>query len=245
MKKLFASFVTAFAVVGSVSQVSSAQSEGAREVTGQVTVRSSLRYIVNLPDGYEGNGESWPLILFLHGAGERGDDLEKVKVWGPPKMIAEGKSIPAIVVSPQCPSDQWWDSNALLALLDKVEQDYRVDKDRVYVTGLSMGGFGTWALGVAAPDRFAALVPVCGGSSGPARLLRRLKDMPIWAFHGADDNVVPMSGTVDAVEAVRDAGGKPRVTIYENEGHGSWRPAYADEEMWAWMFEQRRGGGEE
>lgn len=216
----------------------------------EVTTRYALRYLVSLPPGYEGSTERAPVLLFLHGSGERGDDLEKVKAWGPPRLVEEDAGwrarMPFIVISPQCPEGERWDAGALLALLDHVESTYRVDPDRVYVTGLSMGGYGTWALADAAPERFAAVAPVCGGYpylglAAPRRIL----ELPVWAFHGDADDVVPVSETVEVIEALRAAGApedRARMTIYEGVGHGSWIPAYADEALWAWMLAQRRGG---
>jgi predicted peptidase len=126
------------------------------------TVKVEMDYLLSLPKGYD-KQDSWPLVLFLHGAGERGDDLELVKKHGPPKLIGEGKDFPFIVVSPQCPKDVWWEPIELSALLDQVIKTHKVDQDRIYVTGLSMGGFGTWRLAAFTPDRFAAIAPICGG----------------------------------------------------------------------------------
>src|SRR6185312_8308672 len=122
----------------------------------------TLKYLIYQPADYD-KQDKWPLLLFLHGAGERGDDLELVKKHGPPKLAAEGKDFPFIVVSPQCPKDRWWEPIELVALLDDIGSKYKVDADRIYVTGLSMGGFGTWRLAFYAPDRFAAIAPICGG----------------------------------------------------------------------------------
>ena len=145
------------------------------------TVHVALDYLLYLPKEYSPQ-ESWPVLLFLHGAGERGNDLDRVKVHGPPKLIAAGKDFPMIVVSPQCPSGQWWRPNELSTLLDEIVEKYSVDQDRIYVTGLSMGGYGTWALAAYSPERFAALVPICGG--GEAFATRRFAHVPVWVFHG-------------------------------------------------------------
>ena len=155
-------------------------------------VQVKLDYLVYLPPDYDSKA-SWPLLVFLHGAGERGDDLELVKKHGPPKLIEEGKQFPFIVVSPQCPKDGWWTSKPLelTVLVDEIEAKYKVDKDRIYLTGLSMGGFGTWMLAGYTPERFAALVPICGG--GDTLTARRLGNVPIWVFHGAKDPVVPLT----------------------------------------------------
>ena len=216
----------------------------------EVTRTHTLRYLISLPGGYEQSDEAVPLLLFLHGAGERGDDLNRVRAWGPPKKIDEepewAASFPAIVVSPQCPEGERWQTDTLLALLDEIEENYRVDPDRVYVTGLSMGGYGTWALAAAAPERFAAIAPVCGGYPYLALAApRQISSLPVWAFHGDEDDVVPVTETTDIIEALRNAGADKdtvRMTIYEGVNHGSWIPAYATDELWTWMLAQRRGG---
>jgi predicted peptidase len=202
-----------------------------------------LDYLLHLPAGYdEDRQQAWPLILFLHGAGERGDDVERVATHGPPKLIAAGKDIPAVVVSPQCPANQWWTDHleALTALLDQTARRYRVDPDRVYVTGLSMGGYGTWAL--LARDtqrRFAAAIPICGG--GNRMGLLRAVDLPIWAFHGEADEVVPLDETTRLVESLQKRGAKNvKLTTYPGVEHDSWTQTYDDPAVWEWLFAQRR-----
>lgn len=201
-----------------------------------------IEYLLALPEGYGQKGQKWPLMLFLHGAGERGSDLNKVKVHGPPKLIEQGKSLPFIVVSPQCPSGSWWASpeqiQVLIALLDEMVEKYDVDESRVYLTGLSMGGFGTWALGSTCPDRFAALVPICGG--GQPRMARQLKDLPIWVFHGARDNVVPISQSEEMVEALKAAGGNAEFTVYPEATHDSWTVTYDNPKLYEWLLSHRR-----
>lgn len=201
------------------------------------TVKVTLRYLLYLPADYA-QQESWPLLLFLHGAGERGADLQRVQVHGPPKLIAEGKQFPLIVVSPQCPSGEWWQPHALAALLDEVAEKYKVDLDRVYVTGLSMGGYGTWSLAAFAPDRFAALVPICGG--GDARSVRRFPQVPVWVFHGAKDSVVPLSASEEMVAALRQLNNPVKFTVYPEADHDSWTQAYNDPELYQWLLEQTR-----
>ena len=201
----------------------------------------ALDYLIALPEGYDKDGDAVPLMLFLHGAGERGKDLDKVKLHGPPKMIEKGHDFGAIVVSPQCPKDSWWtyEVDALIALIDKIERDYNVDKQRIYITGLSMGGYGTFALCARQPERFAAAVPVCGGSDLFSAW--RLKDMPLWAFHGEADKVGPAEESKRLIKAIQDEGGKhAKLTLYPGVGHNSWDKAYSDKAMWAWLFKQKR-----
>jgi predicted peptidase len=201
------------------------------------TVHVTMDYLIYLPKDYA-DKDTWPLMLFLHGAGERGDDLNRVKVHGPPKLIAAGKEFPMIVVSPQCPSDHWWRPNELNALLDEIVEKYKVDQDRIYVTGLSMGGFGTWALAAYAPERFAALVPICGG--GEAIAARRISHLPVWAFHGAKDSVVPLSASETMVDALRKAKSNVKFTIYPEADHDSWTETYDNPELYTWLLQQKR-----
>ena len=179
----------------------------------------------------------WPLLLFLHGSGERGDDLAKVKVHGPPKQLDGRDDFPFVVVSPQCPEDQRWQADALAALLDDVTKRLRIDPDRVYVTGLSMGGRGTWDLAMSYPERFAAIAPVCGGAL-PDRACR-LRDVPVRAFHGAKDPVVPLAESETVVDAVRKCGGTA-VVVYPDAGHDSWTATYAEPSLWDWLLSHRR-----
>lgn len=218
----------------------------------EVTTHVRLPYLLALPKGYEADQQKqWPVVVFLHGAGERGANLEKLKAWGPPRMLAEGHDLGAIVVSPQCPANSWWTSQvpALSKLLDEIEAKYRVDRDRIYLTGLSMGGYGTFAWGGEEPERFAALLPICGG--GDLIEGRRIgqSGVPIWIFHGTDDHVVPVEESNAMYERIRDARGgegaeNVQLTLFEGVDHLSWPYVYADEAVWKWMFEQRRMGDE-
>jgi predicted peptidase len=177
-------------------------------------------------------------MLFLHGAGERGEDLEKVKVHGPPKLIEQGKDFPFIVISPQCPEDQWWSITDLDVLLDEIIGEYKVDTDRIYVTGLSMGGFATWDLAIKYPNRFAAIAPVCGG--GNSRLVSTLKELPVWVFHGAKDNVVPLKSSQEMVDALEKADGEVKFTIYPEATHDSWTETYNNPELYEWFLQKRK-----
>lgn len=203
------------------------------------TVR--LDYLTYLPADYGKDKEKkWPLLLFLHGSGESGSDVEKVKMHGPPKLIAAGQDMPFIVISPQCPNArEGWDPEALTALLDEVGEKYAVDSDRVYLTGLSMGGYGTWALAAVHPERFAAAAPICGG--GRPRMAGRLKNLPLWVFHGAKDPTVPLSQSQEMVDALKAVGGDVRFTIYPEAGHDSWTETYNNPELYTWLLSHKRG----
>ncbi len=201
------------------------------------TVRIQMDYLIYLPADYD-KQERWPLLLFLHGSGERGDDLELIKKHGPPKQIHEGKNFPCIVVSPQCPKDQRWQPMALSALVDEIVENFRVDEDRIYVTGLSMGGAGSWSLAVYAPHRFAALVPICGG--GEVNRAKEIAHLPTWVFHGAKDPTVPLQRSQEMVEALKKHGGDPKFTVYPDAGHDSWTQTYENAELYDWLLQQKR-----
>ncbi|MCA8996263.1 MAG: prolyl oligopeptidase family serine peptidase, partial [Planctomycetaceae bacterium] len=189
-----------------------------------VLVPIRLNYLLYLPKNYE-DQEQWPLLLFLHGSGERGDDLELVKKHGPPKLIASGMDFPFIVVSPQCPQDRRWEPIELVALLDNLSARYKVDTDRIYVTGLSMGGFGTWELASFAPNKLAAVAPICGG--GEKYWVKAYAHLPVWVFHGAKDTAVPLERSQVLVDELKKLGADPKFTIYPDAAHDSWTESYA------------------
>ena len=202
-----------------------------------------LDYLLYLPPDYNKDAEKkWPLIVFLHGSGERGTDVQEVAKHGPPKIV-EDKDSPLgarfIVVSPQCPPKTWWHVDALNGLLDEVLAKNRVDKDRVYLTGLSMGGFGCWLWGEQDAERFAAIAPMCGG--GDPTLAEMLKNMPIWCFHGEQDSTVTIHHSEEMVDAVKAAGNKEvKFTRYPDAGHDCWTKSYANPELYDWFLEHKR-----
>lgn len=195
-------------------------------------------YLLYLPADYgKDKDRKWPLLLFLHGAGERGSDVQRVKIHGPLKEAEKGRSFEFIIVAPQCPENDWWDRklDTLSALLDDVEERYSVDKSRVYCTGLSMGGFGTWAMAIEYPKRFAAVAPICGGGTRFAACL--MKDVPVWVFHGAKDPVVPIARSQEMVDALKECGApEVKFTIYPEAGHDSWTQTYENPEFYDWLL---------
>ena len=196
-------------------------------------------YLIYLPRDYDPS-RTWPLLLFLHGAGERGDDIARVAFHGPPKLIREATmDLPFIVVSPQVPEERVWSVRFLDALLEEVAATHSVDADRIYVTGLSMGGYGTWELALEFPHRFAAIVPISGGGTMPGACT--LRHLPIWAFHGAQDQVVPPSQTEEFVERLHECDGHIRYTRYDDAGHDAWTRTYADPALYQWLLSHRRG----
>ena len=208
------------------------------EAMTPIVTRVEQPYLLYLPKDYDGE-KSFPLMLFLHGAGERGNNLEKVKAHGPPKLIEAGKEMPFIVVAPQCAAEQWWDAKTLQGLLDFVETNYKVDTDRIYVTGLSMGGYGTWDLALR-DDRFAAIAPICGGGNSVAARYTKSLKAPAWAFHGAKDKAVPIEESEKMVDVMKSQKIEAKLTVYPDAGHDSWTASYANDQLFEWLLSHRR-----
>lgn len=210
--------------------------------------RLRLNYLLFLPQSYGQDPDTrWPLLLFLHGSREAGRDINRVRNAILPQIVEQQPDFPFIVLSPQSPTSSTWDTSipAIIALLDDLQTRLAIDPDRVYLTGLSLGGFGAWALARAQPERFAAIVPVVGGYYADPRLLCPLKDIPIWVFHGTKDWNVPFRQSERVVKALQACGGNPRFTIYEGADHDEgWRRAYSDPELYEWLLQQRRNTGE-
>jgi len=223
-----------------ISHLVQPHSQHAQAFEKTITKTLSCKYLLYLPVGYGEKQQQWPLILFLHGAGERGGYLEKVKKHGPPKIVENQKDFPFILVSPQCPQGDWWTEKVelLINLLDDIVARYDVDEERIYLTGLSMGGYGTWSLASTYPGRFAAIAPICGG--GKRFMAPRLKDMPIWAFHGAKDKVVSLKESQEMVNAVKEQGGDAKLTVYSDAGHDSWTATYDNQQLYDWFLSHRK-----
>ncbi len=211
--------------------------------SGKVTKKVQGKYLLSLPEKYnELKEDRWPLILFLHGSGERGTNLKLVKKHGVPKEAEKQKNFPFIVLSPQCPKEKWWSdidvTLSVMAILDEVCKTYRVDTDRIYLTGLSMGGFGSWSLATQYPDRFAAMAVVCGG--GNAYLAKRLRDLPTKIFHGAKDPAVPVAGSKMLAGALKGAGGTVDLLILPRGRHNIWGPVYSNPSLYEWFLQNTR-----
>ncbi|MDR3234068.1 MAG: prolyl oligopeptidase family serine peptidase [Planctomycetaceae bacterium] len=204
----------------------------------------TVRYWLFLPADYEKQAASGgaPLLLFLHGAGERGSNINKVKDWGPPMLLDTPEfreHFPCVTVSPQCKNGYTWSPAQLMLLLDEIEKCYKIDKSRIYVTGLSMGGFGTWMCLNESPQRFAAAVPVCSGAK--TRWAKNFTDIPVWNFHGDKDPVVPIAKSEEIVKAVQAAGGKKIIfTTYAGGVHNVWSQTYSSQLLYDWLFAHRR-----
>jgi predicted peptidase len=210
------------------------------------------RYLLHLPREAQagGGGRRWPLLLFLHGMGERGTDLALVRKHGPPRIVEDRPDFPFIVVSPQCEPGDWWRNEPLAALLDEVVERHPVDASRICLTGLSMGGFATWNLLLEFPARFAAAAPICGGGnpylpySYEATRLQALKTLPIRVFHGARDPVVPLAESERMVLSLRKFGCPVDFTVYPEAEHDSWTATYDHPGLYDWFLSCRRAPGQ-
>lgn len=222
--------------------VSTTPGQRAQSFSKEYTRTEKLDYLFYLPKEYGMDDSGIPLLLFLHGSGERGKDVNLVAKHGPPKLISQGKEFPFIVVSPQCPEGMWWTMDSQLEILnDMIEsicENYNVDRNRIYITGLSMGGYGTWSMLAKYPDKFAAAVPICGG--GDSSLVELYCKVPIWVFHGAKDNVVPVAQSESMVNALKKCGSDVKFTVYPDAGHNSWEETYNNPELFKWILEQHK-----
>jgi predicted peptidase len=196
-----------------------------------------LDCLVYYPEGYSGGAdEAWPLVFFLHGEGERGRALERLKAHGIPRVVEEGGRFPFVAVSPQCPPNRFWIelTPTLTMVLDAALTELRVEPASVHLTGLGMGGSGAWKLAAEAPERFTTLAPICGG--GDPTWARRLCHLPTWAFHGADDAVVPPESTSKMVRALEAVKAPVKLTLYPNVGHDAWTRTYHDPALYDWFL---------
>ncbi len=196
-----------------------------------------LRTWLYLPPGYEGGSQAWPLLVFLHGSGERGSDLARVKTHGPPKQVEQGRDLPFILCSPQLEAGRAWSPDDLHALMAALQARLRIDASRISGTGLSLGGGGVWAWAAAYPQDLAAIAPVCGFGN-PAAVCQA-RAVPVRAYHGAADDVVPLAAQQACVDALRACGGTVDFTVYPGVGHDAWTPAYEDPALVPWLMQQR------
>ncbi len=234
--KILLTFIALIIMIYSSSAKAQSERQTVNNFEKEIKLTLTANYLLYLPKDYNESDNEFPLVLFLHGSGERGTDIEKVKIHGLPKLISEGKDFPFIVVSPQCPDDVFWNVDILTALLDEIESTYRVDKNKIYVTGLSMGGHATWELALRQPNRFAAIAPVCGWAD--TSKANTISHTPIWVFHGAKDNVVPVKAAEDMVKALKNHGSNVKLTIYPEANHDSWTETYNNDELYKWFLEQ-------
>lgn len=207
----------------------------------EVRLQTAGRFLLYLPSGFDPHAATrYPLLIFLHGSGEAGYDIEKVKVNGPPKLVASRPDFPFILASPQATNNvlRGFDPVMLDAMLDELLARLPIDPDRVYLTGLSMGGIWSYGWASLRPDRFAAIAPVCG--SWDTIDACRLKGVPVWAFHGAKDDIVPIRDDQAMIDAINACGGAARLTVYPDAGHDAWTATYASQSLYDWLLQQRR-----
>lgn len=221
----------------------------AKRFRKRVTRSVEMNYLIHVPAKYaEDRHRRWPLLVFLHGAGEKGDDISLVTKNGPPKLVQEEPDYPFILLSPQCPFGRYtWIAEDVVVLIREIQSQYRVDPSRVYLTGLSMGGYGCWTLAAAYPELFAAVAPLCGGGDavdvawGARRNPKAISSLPVWAFHGGRDPIVPLSESEDMVKAFRNAGSREvKLTVYPEAGHDCWSETYRNPELYEWFLRHRR-----
>ena len=198
--------------------------------------RISMGYRTYLPENYSENGDPMPLLCFMHGSGERGNNLDYLERYTLPSFLKEGLELPFVVVCPQC--EHMWNAQALDRVLDKAIEQYHVDLSRVYLTGNSLGGLGTWMLANVASHKLAAIVPICG----PAVRINpeNFKDLPTWVIHGAMDSEVAIGESVKMVRVLRNAGCDVRFTVHADLDHDTWTPTYHDPEFVTWLLSHQR-----
>jgi predicted peptidase len=206
------------------------------------TDNMNSQFWLYLPERYDKSDAQLPLIIFLHGSSKRGTDLERVKQNGIPPLLDSRPDWDFIVASPQAgykyPWQRCWRPDDIALLLDHLLASYRIDPSRVYLTGLSMGGYGVWATAADYPDRFAAAIPICGG--GDITGAEQYGKLPIWAFHGDADLVVSVRRSREMVSAINTLGGRAKLTVYPGVGHDSFTRSYADPKVFSWLLKQRR-----
>ena len=208
---------------------------GGKYMNIKIMTFKSIEYIIRYPNEYV-EGKKYPIIFLLHGAGGRGNNIKLLKDNPFFKITEKHKEFPFITIAPQCSENTWFDMFELLKMLvfEVVSQPF-ADKNRIYLIGASMGGYGTWQLAMSMPEKFAAIVPICGG--GMYWNAGRLIDLPIWAFHGENDSVVNKEESIKMVEAVNKSGGNAKLTIYPETQHDAWSKTYANWKVFEWLLD--------
>lgn len=201
--------------------------------------KGKYEYLLYLPKDYSRQSRKYPLLIYLHGGSQRGNDLSKLKTYGLPHLVEQGRDFPFIIASPQCPEGKYWSTEDWFSpLYQELAAAYRVDPRRVYVTGISMGGYGAWQVAVDYPRAFAALVPLCGGLNDSSQVCR-IKDIPVWTFHGTADDVISIRETEKLVNGLQQCNGQVTFTRLENEGHAI-QYLYERGDIYQWMLQQKR-----
>ena len=207
-----------------------------------LTTGETVHYLAYLPSQHS-NEAPLPLLLFLHGGGESGSEIEKVKTHGPPKEIENGRHFPFLVISPQNPDKKgFWDEDRLARFLDHLDRELHFDRRRVYLVGMSRGGYGAYRLAMENPDRFAAMIVLC--AAAPTPYAGWLPKIPIWLIHGDKDPVIPVTESIEMEKAILDSGGSVTLTRRPNAGHDVWTETFASEDFVEWLLQYRREGSE-
>jgi predicted peptidase len=207
-----------------------------KSFTTEIEVDTRMNYLLYEPESI---ADKAPLLVFLHGGGESGDDIEKVKKHGPPMLVENGKEFPFYILSPQNPYKRgFWDDRAVNTLIDKILDQYPIDETRIYLAGLSRGGYGAWRLAMNYPDKFAAMIVICGASA-PKNYASRIKDIPIWVFHGEKDQTIPVSESIDMVNALKEEGADVQLTLYPDAGHDAWTETFKNEKVFEWLLKHK------
>lgn len=196
-------------------------------------------YQLYLPKNYATTKQIFPLVIYLHGGSQKGTDLTKLNLYGLPKLVNQGRNFPFIIAAPQCPDGKFWSTdNWFDSLYTDLTSRYRIDKKRVYLTGISMGSYGTWQTAVAHPNTFAAIMPLCGGCDDSTQICK-INRVPIWTFHGTADDLVGIDETARLVKRLNQCRGNVRFTRLQNEGHGI-QYLYENPKLYLWLLRQRR-----
>ena len=210
-------------------------------VQGQNKQKANYKYLVYLPKDYSATTKTYPLMIYLGGGSQRGDDLNKLKTFGPPALISKGQDFDFIIISPQCPEGKTWTSeNWFDSLSTSLIPKYRIDSNRVYVTGISIGGYGTWQVAMDYPDKFAAIIPLCGGVNDSDTLnISKIKHLPVWTFHGMTDDIIPIEETERVFKKLKVLKSPVKFTRIKNGDHGI-QYLYEDPKIYKWMLRQRK-----
>lgn len=210
-------------------------------IHSQEKSKADYNYLIYLPKNYSVQ-KKYPLVIYLHGGSHKGNDLNKLKEYGLPYLVDTGKDFDFIIVSPQCPDNKYWSSeNWFEPLYEKILSKYQIDTNRVYLTGISMGGYGTYIVAMDFPDKFAAIMPLCGGcNDSDTTRICNLKDTPIWTFHGTADDMIPISETERIVTALSECNGNIKFTKLKGEGHGIQYLYEKNSEIYKWMLKQKK-----
>ncbi len=208
----------------------------------QIKEKTNYDYLIYLPSNYSIEPKEYPLVIYLHGGSQKGNDLNKLKTYGLPYLVDKGMNFDFIIASPQCPDNKYWSTdNWFDSLFINIKSKYRIDTSRIYLTGISMGGYGVFITAMDFPDKFAALLPLCGGcNDSDTNRICNLKDIPIWAFHGTADDKIPIKETERIVDALEKCGSNVKFTQIENEGHYIQYLYETNPEIYNWMLQQRK-----